>query len=146
MKPKSFLGQVDHERIVAAIRAAEDRSRGEIRVHVSNDDVADPQQAAAQKFEKLGMTATRERNGVLIFIAPRSRSFAVIGDAGIHERLGEGFWSEIAALVSEAFREQRFTDGIVSAVERVGQALAEHFPRQAGASDADELANEVSED
>ena len=146
MKAKSFLQAVDHERIVAAIREAEARSRGEIRVHVSHADCDDPQRAAAQKFEKLGMSATKERNGVLIFIAPKSQSFAVIGDLGIHERCGEACWRESAGGMAQAFRERRFTDGILGAVRRVADALHEHFPRVAGRVDSDELPNEVSED
>jgi uncharacterized membrane protein len=146
MKPSRFLSQVDHGRIVAAIRAAEARSRGELRVHVSHADVDDPQRAAARQFEKLGMTATAERNGVLIFIAPRSRSFAVIGDQGVHAKCAEHVWREIASEMARRFSEGRFTDGIVEAVGRVGAVLAGHFPRVEGRADSDELPDEVSED
>ena len=71
MKPKAFLSQLEHGRIVEAIRAAEGRSRGEVRVHVSGQKVDDAQAAARAQFEALGMTRTAERNGVLIYVAPR---------------------------------------------------------------------------
>jgi uncharacterized membrane protein len=146
MKPKAFLKQLDHDRIVAAIREAEARSRGELRVHVANRDVDDVQQAAAKQFEAFGMTATAERNGVLIYVAPSSRKFAVIGDTGIHERCGASFWSEIASAMEAEFREGRFTDGIVKGVARAGEALATHFPRAAGGADTNELPDEVTEE
>jgi len=145
MKPDSFLDRLDHDRIVAAISAAEARSRGEIRVHVARKAVEDPQRAAAALFEKVGMHATGERNGVLLFVAPASQRFAVVGDKGIHEKMGEGFWTEVASAMEEDFRQGRFTDAIVKGVTKAGDALAVHFPRT-GRPDVNELPNEVSED
>jgi uncharacterized membrane protein len=145
MNPRSFLSGLDHQRIVAAIGAAEGRSRGEIRVHVSSRPVDDPERAAAALFDKLGMSATAERNGVLLFVAPASRRFAVVGDKGIHERCGEGFWKDVAAAMEDDFRAGRFTDGIVKGVTKAGDALATHFPRT-DRPDPNELSDEVSED
>jgi uncharacterized membrane protein len=146
MKPKEFLKQLDHDRIVAAIRQAEARSRGEVRGHVANREVDDAQQAAAKRFEAFGMTATAERNGVLIYVAPRSRKFAIIGDTGIHARCGPQFWTEVAAAMEVDFREGKFTDGIVKGVMRAGEVLAIHFPRTRGAADTNELPDEVTEE
>jgi uncharacterized membrane protein len=145
VKPKAFLGQLEHERIVAAIREAEALSRGEVRVHVSNQEVADAQAAARAQFEKLGMTDTAERNGVLIYVAPASQTFAVIGDRGIDEHCGPEFWTAVAEAMQDDFRNGRFTDGLVKGVTRTGKALAEKFPRT-GAADRNELADEVTED
>lgn len=142
---KGFLGQLDHERIVGAIRDAEARSRGEIRVHASSRAISDAQQEAALQFERLGMTATQERNGILIYIAPESRCFAVLGDSGIHEHCGADFWKDVAAAMEQDFRAGRFTDGLVKGIARAGDALAAHFPR-AGRTDVNELPDSVSED
>ena len=146
MKVQPFLQRLDHDRIVEAIRAAESRSRGEVRVHVSSQTVEDPQKAAAAQFEKLGMTKTGERNGVLIYVAPKSQKFAVIGDAGIHEKCGDPFWHELVEGIGQEFRQGQFTDGLIKAIERAGDALAAHFPRQAGVTDTNELPDEVTED
>jgi uncharacterized membrane protein len=146
VRSKHFLKQLDHDRIVAAIREAEARSRGELRVHVANHEVAHVEQAAAKQFEAFGMHATAEKTGVLIYVAPRSRKFAVIGDTGIHARCGPGFWKEVAAAMASDFREGRFTDGIVKGIARAGDALAEHFPRAPGTADANELPDEVTEE
>lgn len=146
MRHDTFLAAIDEERIVEAIRQAESRSRGEIRVHVAEGIVSDPHRAAVADFDRLGMAATAERNGVLILVAPESQSFAVIGDRGIHDKLPDGFWDALAASLREDFRAARFTDGIVSVVTRVGDELQRHFPRRPGEKDVNELPDAVSRD
>jgi uncharacterized membrane protein len=146
VKQDAFLAAIDESRIVAAIQAAEARSRGEIRVHVAEGPVPDARRAAEAHFERLGMTATVERNGVLILVAPESQSLAIVGDRGIDERCPRGFWDELAAGVAGEFRAGRFTDGIVTAVTRVGDELQRHFPRRAGEQDTNELPDAVSRD
>jgi uncharacterized membrane protein len=146
MQTKSFIGTLDHDRIVKAIQDAEARSRGEVRVHVSKQAVPDAESAAARQFEALGMTRTAERNGVLLFVAPVSQTFAVIGDQGIHARCGPAFWKDVAAAMETDFRAGRYTDGIVKGVARAGEALATHFPRPEGTADTNELSDEVTED
>lgn len=142
----SFLSKIDEARVVESIRVAELRSRGEIRIHVTEGAVVDAVKEATAAFERLGMTATAERNGVLIFVAPKSQKFAVLGDSGITSLVGTGPLDEMASLMSTAFRDGRFTDGLVAAVERAGDILATHFPRIAGdlGTDKDELANTIS--
>jgi len=146
MQAKSFLRALDHDRIVAAIREAEARSRGEVRVHVTHRAVDDARRAAERQFEKLGMTKTAERNGVLVFVAPASRTFAVVGDTGIHEKCGPAFWKDVAAAMEADFRAGRYTDGILKGVVRAGDELAAHFPRAPGGVDVDELPDDVTED
>jgi uncharacterized membrane protein len=146
MQTNAFIKTLDNDRIVAAILDAEGRSRGEIRVHVTNQPTAEVEAAARAQFEKLDMTKTALRNGVLIYVAPRSQKFAVIGDAGIHERCGPAFWTDIAAAMEADFRAGRFTDGIVKGIEATGEALARHFPREGKTPDANELPDDVTED
>jgi uncharacterized membrane protein len=146
MQTNVFLHALDNDRIVAAILDAETRSRGEIRVHVTNQAADDVQAAARMQFEKLAMTKTDLRNGVLIYVAPKSQTFAVIGDAGIHERCGPTFWSDVASAMEADFRAGRFTDGIVKGVKEAGDALARYFPREGAKPDVNELPNEVTGD
>jgi uncharacterized membrane protein len=122
--------KIDHERVVAAIGAAEKRTSGEVRVVVSQEKTAEPVLAAQKQFERLGMTQTAERNGVLIFVAPASHTFAVIGDRGVHEKCGDVFWRELAAAMTERFKRGEFTEALVLGIERAGALLAEHFPPQ----------------
>ncbi len=134
---------IDHDRVVAAIAAAERRTAGEIRVVVSGQRTTEPVAAAQKQFERLGMTQTAARNGVLIFLCPPSHTYAVIGDRGIHEKCGDGFWRELAAAMGGEFARGDFTAGLVLGINRAGALLAEHFPR--GADDRNELSDTVEE-
>lgn len=120
---------IDHDKVVTAIAAAETQTSGEIRVLVARQKADDPIPIARHHFERLGMTQTAARNGVLIFLAPRSHTFAIIGDTGIHEKCGNGFWKEVAANMEQHFKRGEFTEGLVKGVERTGALLVQHFPR-----------------
>ena len=144
MKADAFVKALDDQRIVAAIQEAEGRCRGEIRVHVAEGKVEDAQAAAEADFARLGMTDTAERNGVLILVAPESQTFAVVGDEGIDDRCADSFWSSVVETMQARFREGRFDDGLVEAVEQVGEELARHYPRKAGESDENELPDTIS--
>ena len=144
MRPDAFVKSLDDERIVAAIREGEARSRGEIRVHVAEGEVKDAQSAAAVVFERLGMAKTDERNGVLLFVAPQSQAIAVVGDREIHARCPEGFWAAVAETIRDEFRAGRFSEGLVAGVGAVADELARHFPRRSGATDRNELPDGVS--
>jgi uncharacterized membrane protein len=140
-----LLAEEERRRVVEAIGAAEDRSRGEVRVHVERGcKGGDPIARAAVLFERLGMTATELRNGVLIYVATDDRVFAVVGDRGIDENVGAAFWAQVAEDIGRRFAEGEFATGLVEAISRVGDALAAHYPRDRGRPDADELPDEVS--
>jgi uncharacterized membrane protein len=138
------FSRFDADRIVAAIVEAEKKSSGEVRVHVTRRKPDDIERRALERFHRLGMAATKARNGVLLYIAPRARRFRIVGDVAIHEKCGESFWTEVAQAIEADFRRGAFTDGVVRGVERIGEVLAEHFPREAG--DANELPDRVTED
>jgi uncharacterized membrane protein len=121
--------RVEHDRVVAAIAEAEALTSGEIRVLIARHRVADPVRAAQAYFDSLGMAASPHRNGILILVAPASRSFAVIGDRAVHEQCGDAFWSTLTAAMGERFRAGQFTDALVHAVEEAGRLLARAFPR-----------------
>lgn len=144
MKAREFLNQLRHQEIVEAIREAEKKTSGEIRVFISRKSVQDALPVAQAHFVELGMDKTKERNGVLIFVAPRAHKFAVVGDGAVHARCGEEFWKQLAHEMSGHFRKSEFTTGIVHAVRKAGELLAEHFPRKPG--DTNQLSDEVESD
>jgi uncharacterized membrane protein len=144
MRTKEFLSQLDHDRIVNAIKEAEARTSGQIRVYVQRGELpGDPVVAAQEKFYKLGMQATTERNGVLIFVVPRARKFAVIGDEGVHQKCGDQFWQQLVERMRAHFQKENFTDALVEAIEEAGKLLATHFPKEA--SPRNELPDEIIE-
>ncbi len=130
MQHKEFLELLDESRIVAAIQAAELKTSGEIRVFVSRKPAEDPVVAARLHFNKLGMHKTALRNGVLIFMAPKSQKFAIVGDQGVHQHCGDVFWQETAQAMTDLLKQGQFTEAIVAGISRAGEVLARYFPRQ----------------
>ena len=105
MQTREFVSKLDSDRIVQAIRAAESGTSGEIRVYVQRGHLPGDALVAAHKvFRKLGMQKTNERNGVLIFVVPRARKFAVIGDEGVHEKCGKDYWQRLVDSMREYFQ------------------------------------------
>lgn len=137
-----FFTKEDEERIIEAIRAAERNTSGEIRVHLEKKLEADVLQEAQQTFAKLGMHKTEARNGVLIFLAPEHRKFAILGDEGINKIVGDNFWQEERDLLQQHFRQGAYADGICLAIAQVGEKLKAHFPYQQ--DDTNELSDEIS--
>jgi uncharacterized membrane protein len=145
MTHDEFNALLDEPAIVNAIREAEARGTGEVRVLVTHQAVADPLTEARRRFASLGMEKTAQRNGVLIFIAPKSRTFAILGDTGIHERGGQDLWNGVAGALGEGFRAGRWTDALEQAIRLVGDELARHFPRTS-AADVNELPDAILRD
>ena len=141
MKKSDFIKRLDHPALEAAIAHAEALTSGEIRVAVMPGPAPAPVAAAQAAFTRLGMEKTRERNGVLLFVAPASRTFAVIGDEAVHAKCGQAFWDELAAAMTGAFQRGEFTAGLLAGIDRAGALLAEHFPRRP--DDTNELPNRV---
>jgi uncharacterized membrane protein len=144
MKPKKFIERIRHADIVSAIGHAEKKTSGEIRVFISRHQVQDPLSGAQKHFVEMGMEKTRDRNAVLIFIAPCSHKFAVVGDTAVHTRCGEEFWQQLTAEMTGHFRKGDFTAGIVHGVQKAGEILARHFPRRP--DDRNELPDAVGHD
>ncbi len=143
MQQKEFLEKLDQARIVGAIATAEKMTSGEIRVHIQpRASGGDIRHVAEKTFERLGMTKTAERNGVLLFIACEEQRFTILGDSGIDAKVSAGFWDDIAARLTVRFKAGEYTDGIVDAIHSAGEELRHYFPRSEG--DVDELTNEIN--
>jgi uncharacterized membrane protein len=142
MTRNKLLRIIDQEKVKHAIESAEHRTSGEICVSVARLFWGSIEKAADKAFVRLGMTRTKDRNGVLFFVVPARRKFVVLGDRGIHERVGQAFWDSVAAAVSEKFRDGDFTGGLVKGIETVGEQLATHFPYDR-TTDTNELSDDV---
>jgi uncharacterized membrane protein len=128
MKPRHFLSKIDDQAIHAAIRQSEKSTTGQIRVLVSHHQVTDPVAVAQKHFIHLGLNHTPHRNAVLIFVAPRSHKFAIIGDTAVHEKCGDEFWTRVAAEMVEYFKQEQWTTALTHGITKAGELLAEHFP------------------
>jgi uncharacterized membrane protein len=139
----TFTAQ-EETRIVEAIRQAEQRSSGELRVFV--EDVCErdhPVERAEEVFALHGMHHTEQRNAVLIYIARGSRQFAIWGDVGIHERVGFRFWESEKRLLLDYLRRDEACAGLCAVIEQVGEQLRAHFPLPPGHTNPNELSDDI---
>lgn len=140
--PRLFFSKKEKKQIVLAIREAESKTSGEIRLHLEKGKETDVVAQARKIFEEKGMTKTAARNGVLIYLSTQKHAFAVIGDTGINEKVPAGFWDSIVAVMQSHFKENRFADGLCEGIDHIGQKLQTYFPCQK--DDLNELSDEIS--
>lgn len=142
-KQKKFFSVQDEARIVEAIRQAEMRTSGEIRVFVeSRNPFMDPTDRAAEIFFKLKMQHTEHRNGVLLYLAMDHRELALFADEGIYKQAGAVYWNDAVQSMIARFSGNNITDGIEQCILRIGETLREKFPFDAG-TDKNELPDNI---
>jgi uncharacterized membrane protein len=142
MTRRQLLRNIDAARVKEAIARAEHRTSGEIMVSVAPIFWGSVEKAAQKAFVRLGIAQTKEHNGVLIFVVPGRKKFMVLGDSGIHAKVGQEFWEAVALQLSGHFRKGDFTGGLVSAVDIIGEKLGLYFPYDA-ATDVNGLPDDV---
>lgn len=98
-------------------------------------------EAAAREFIRRGLTRTRGKTGVLIYVAMAERYAEILADTGIADRAGPEAWRSIIRELTGAIGDGRIADGLVGAVRGSGAILAEHAPPVP--DDRDELPNKV---
>lgn len=141
-KKKELFTEDEKTRIVQAIRHAERLTSGEIRLFVeSRCKYVDPMDRAKEAFLSLGMEKTKLRNGVLLYLAMRDHQFAILGDQGIHEKVGNDFWQQEALLLKKHFSGNRIVEGIEVCVKEIGESLYHYFPYESG--DQNELPDDI---
>lgn len=141
MNTKTVFTDQDLNAIREAVQTAELQTSAEIRVYLDKHVKEDPLDHATYLFQKLGMSNTALRNGVMIYIAYLDRKFCIIGDAGIHQHVGDAFWQEVSSRMASSFKSGHMQEGVINAVQEVGAVLASHFPRSQ--NDINELSDEV---
>ena len=125
-----------------AIEQAETKTSGEIRVFVENRcKAATALDRAADCFLHLKMEKTTHRNGVLIYVAMKDKKFAIIGDAGIHQKVGEDFWEQEKNILQQHFVAGKMIAGICACIDTMGKHLQKFFPSDG--EQKNELNNDV---
>lgn len=138
----AIFSEKDQERIREAVAAAERATSGEIRICVEKTCTGSALDRAVTYFHKLGMNQTKLRNGVLIYLAVEDRSFAIIGDSGINQRVPENFWDSTKELMLSHFKKGDMAAGILAGIQEAGIQLKTFFPSLAG--DVNELSNDIA--
>jgi uncharacterized membrane protein len=141
-KVEDFLTKAEEEEVVEAIRLAEKNTSGEIRVHLEKKTSIAPIERAIEVFHELKMDETQQRNGVIIYVAVKSKQFAIYGDAGINQKVEDDFWDCTKDIMVSHFKNGENKLALVNGIFNVGEQLKNHFPFQN--DDKDELSNEIS--
>lgn len=139
---RDFFTESQKEAIKQAVQRAEQETSGEIRVHVENVCEGEVLDRAATVFDKLGMTKTEQRNGVLFYVAIKSHKFAILGDLGINAKVPKNFWESTKEKIIEHFKEGLFAEGLIEGVTLAGKELKQWFPYQT--DDVNELPDDIS--
>lgn len=139
---EDFLTSTEEEEIIEAIRVAESKTSGEIRVHIERSCNLDAYERALEVFYILKMDNTKAQNGVLIYVAIDNKSFVIIGDQGINNLVGAAFWNSTRDKIASQFKQGLFKQGLVEGISEAGKVLSKHFPWQH--DDTNELDNTIS--
>lgn len=141
-KIEDFLSKEDEAEIVAAIQQAEQKTSGEIRVHIEHSCKGDIWTRAMEVFHLLKMDNTKEDNGVLIYVAVDDRQFIIYGDKGINAVVPKDFWETTKDAIVTQFKKGNFKQGLIDGILRAGKELQVHFPWNEG--DKNELSDKIS--
>ncbi len=142
-KKKTFFTDAEKQRVVDAIRKAEKRTSGEIRVFVeSKNSYVDPMDRAAEIFYNLKMDKTDERNAVLLYIAVKDKELSLFGDEGIYKATGEEFWNTSVRSMLKEINADDIIGGMVHCIGTIGETLHEKFPYNK-LEDKNELPDEI---
>ncbi len=128
---------------MAAIQEAEQKTSGEVRVHVESTCDKDVLDRATEVFAELHMHQTELRNGVLFYVALEDHQFAVLGDAGINAIVPDHFWEDITAEAVKYFKQNKYAEGLARGIRMAGEQLQAHFPYDRH-GDTNELSDDVS--
>ncbi|WP_276498573.1 TPM domain-containing protein [Pontibacter litorisediminis] len=141
--PRHIITPADEEKIMAAIQEAEQKTSGEVRVHVESTCDKDVLDRATEVFAELHMHQTELRNGVLFYVALEDHQFAVLGDAGINAIVPDHFWEDITAEAVKYFKQNKYAEGLARGIRMAGEQLQAHFPYDRH-GDTNELSDDVS--
>lgn len=142
-KNKPLLDEEENRLIVKAIRQAEKRTSGEVRVYVeSRCRFMDAIDRAAELFFSLQMEKTEDRNAVLVYVALKDQQLAVFADEGIYKKTGPDYWNNVVKDMLRTFNKQDYATGIAECVIQIGEALTAHFPYDSD-TDKNELPDQI---
>ena len=129
-RKKPMLDKESQQKVVDCIKAAENRTTGEIRVFIEHKcEYMDAMQRAKELFDKLAMAKTERRNAVIVYMALTDRQFAIFGDVEIYHMAGGAkFWEAAAGQMKSHLKNNEITEALCTCINELGSALATHFP------------------
>lgn len=143
-KPKAILNAEESAVITKAIEQAEQKTSGEIRVFIEQYcRFVNATDRAIEIFDQLQMQKTKERNGVVVYLATKDKQIAIWGDEGIHTKVGNSFWNEMVQKAILNFNASNYIQGLTDIIGKIGEALEKHFSYEKS-KDQNELSNNIA--
>ncbi len=121
--------------LVARIPAVKRRLASKTRIAEAVND------RCMAAFTEHGLHYTRDHTGILILVSLLEHRVEVLADRGINEKVPPETWNEIVNTITTGLKSRRACEAFCKAVQRCGDILATHFPRQS--DDRDELPNKL---
>lgn len=145
-KVEDFLSKKEEAEVVEAIRIAEKNTSGEIRVHLENKTSIAPLERAVEVFHQLNMTQTKDRNGVIFYVAVKSKQFAIYGDENINAKVSANFWNSTRDIMTTQFKLGNNKQALVDGIIKAGEQLKQFFPYESDDKNelSDDISNEIS--
>lgn len=150
MKRKNYISEYLSDeslaKIVDSISEIEKKTSGEIRVCLKKKTdfrqrKKNPREIALKEFYKSGMHNTKDRTGILLFVIFDEHKFEILADEGIDSKISPEIWKELTGELRSYFKNEKYLDGILSGLNKLGKILIEEFPISPG--DKNELSNEI---
>ena len=141
-----YLKEDEQLQLQAEIANVEDVTSGEIRLSIREkrrfwEKLYQPYELAVKDFEKLGITNTKHKTGILIFIIFDERYYNILADEGINAKIPEHIWNDMEEKLKDEFRNGNYFAGIMHLIDKMGRILKQEFP--VSADDVDELPDEI---
>ncbi|RME19130.1 MAG: TPM domain-containing protein [Bacteroidetes bacterium] len=126
---KTFFSEIEQQKIIQSIQDAEKETTAEIRVHIENICFGNPLKRAEKIFLQQNMHVTKERNGVLFYMAVWNRKLAIIGDKGIYEKVPPKEWDTLVRQLITSFKNnENKCETLCQCIKTIGQWLTTYFP------------------
>lgn len=116
------------DRLEAKIGAVERLTTAELRIAIARPSWLGIRRKARKLFEQHGLSATPERNAVLVVVDPKSHELLIYGDEGISSRTSEHFWDDVRDAMIGELHEGRMADALSLGIRLLGEELSRLFP------------------
>lgn len=150
MDINKFINEEEKSAIKESVRLAESRTSGEIKVLVVGScnkpwpfmsDKKAIYRRAVKEFSAMQIGKTADHTGILIMLSLKERKVQVLADKKINDKVTQDTWSKAVEIIVNNIKQNNQAQGIIQAVEFVGNILAQHFPRKQ--DDINELSDEI---
>lgn len=144
MNHKTILSEGEKSRLVDTIKRVEETTIAEIKIHIDNHCKEEVLAKAATVFTKLGMDKTKNKTGVLIYVACQDRKMAILADSAIHQKVKANYWDDLVAQCINFMKQEKYFEGLTHVLQSIEKDLSSHFPSSIQSENPNEISNDLS--